>query len=235
MSKTKIEWVLNKDGSQRITLNPVVGCFKSCWYCYGKPMNDRFKLIPKWTEPKFFPERLEQPIKRKKPTTYFVGSMSDIFHDKMPEAWIDKIIDMTHKAPQHKFMFLTKNPKRYKNIEFPENCWLGVTITDFTISYKTYMTMHYYTLLIRLLYNLSNKKNKLFLSFEPLMGNIFLTKSDLDLFDLIIIGAMTGQGKNNVIPKKEWIKSIIDYAPKDKIFFKDNIKPYLKQYGMGGI
>ena len=65
-------------------------------------------------EIQFFPERLEQPLHWKKPQTIFVGSQTDLFHEKVPFEYVHKIFDITQKAYQHQYLFLTKRPDRMK-------------------------------------------------------------------------------------------------------------------------
>jgi protein gp37 len=207
MQKTKIDW----PWKPLYTFNPIVGCKHGCGYCYAKTINNRFHYIKKWNEPQFFQDRLYEPVKRQKPTNIFVGSMCDLFGDWVHEIWIKAIIGITKKCPQHTFFFLTKNPKRYKEFYFPENCWLGATVTgkqtgeDWPNNLKNDAASH--------LYNLPNKT---FLSIEPLLGSfegyVFTN------IDQIIVGAMTGPGA--VKPKREWIESI----KHPNIYYKNNIK-----------
>ena len=204
MNKTKIEWT-------DYTWNPVVGCKHGCNYCYAKRMNDRFKWIEKWNKPQIFVERLDEPYKIKKPSKIFVCSVADLFGDWIGDDWIELIMKVTRDNPQHTFQFLTKNPVRYLDFNFPENCWLGATITG----------KNHKDDLLRLLW-LSKvpNKNKRFVSIEPLLGKIN-QGTLLDNFDLVIVGAMTGVGA--VPPKKEWIDGI----EHKNIFYKNNIKKYL--------
>jgi len=203
MNKTKIEWT-------NYSWSPVIGCRGGCFYCYGKRLNDRFKWIKDWTKPKFYPERLKEPYKIKKPSKIFVCSMADLFSDWIIDGMILKIIEVARENPRHTFQFLTKNPKRYLEFKFPKNCWLGATITG----KEEILNGHYQ------IKALKKKDNFKFISFEPLLNKIDM---DLSNIDLVIVGAMTGMGKKNVIPKKEWIASI----KHPNIFYKENIKKYL--------
>ena len=140
--------------------------------------------------------------------------MADLFGDWVSSEWISKIIDVARDNPQHTFQFLTKNPRRYLEFEFPENCWLGATIekgsADVVIG----------TRLGQMNEIKENRPNLFcFISIEPLLGDF--KYDDLSGFDLVIVGAMTGP--NAIEPKKEWIKSI----EHKNIFWKNNIKKYL--------
>jgi len=210
MNKTKIEWT-------DYTFNPVVGCKHNCWYCYARRMNDRFKWIEKWTEPKFYPERLSNPSKVKKPSKIFVCSMSDLFGKWVSQSWIEAVLKVVEQNPHHTFQFLTKNPRRYLDFKFPENCWLGLTIDEVKYDTNTKVNL----LSIKAIHNYT------FISFEPLLGDMSQLFRDgmgirMKNIDLLIVGAMTGQGA--VKPKSEWINSI----KHKNIFYKSNIKPFLK-------
>jgi len=200
MNKTTIDWP-----GLTHTWNPVVGCKHRCPYCYARKINHRFKRIPNWEEPQMFPERLEEPRYLKKPGKIFVGSMCDLFGDWVPKVWIDQVIEECAATPRHTFMFLTKNPQRYAEFDFPENCWLGCTITDSSMT--------------AFIPGPSGPKNKSFISIEPLLGSFENVK--FFNFDLIIVGAMTGPGATP--PKKEWIKSIVH----PNIHYKENIRKWL--------
>ena len=134
-SKSQIEWTEQ-------TWNPAVGCTKvsaGCKHCYAETMANRLKFMKtKGYENGFrltlMPDRLEQPLHRKIPTTYFVNSMSDLFHEKIPFDYLDKIMEVIKKTPQHKYQILTKRQKRMfeycQNKKLPKNIWLGVTVEN---------------------------------------------------------------------------------------------------------
>lgn len=202
MNRTKIEWC-------DYTWNPIVGCKTGCKYCYAERINKRFKHIPDWKKPEFFPERLTDPLD-KKAATIFVGSMCDLFGGWIPSEWIWQIMEVVHLCDQHQFMFLTKYPLRYNEFEFPPNAWIGATIEQ--ADEKG----------MQRLYDIDDVETsaKKFLSIEPLLGDFYALK--LSHFDLLIIGAMTGPGA--IVPQKEWIESIRN----DNILIKNNAKKYLK-------
>ncbi|OPZ67696.1 MAG: Phage protein Gp37/Gp68 [Verrucomicrobia bacterium ADurb.Bin474] len=116
MAKTKIEW------AQRVW-NPITGCTKisdGCRNCYaermakrlagrcGYPKDDPFRVT-------FHPERMNEPLLRKKPTRYFVCSMGDLFHDEVPDEFIVSAYQVMLRCPQHLFIVLTKRPERIHN------------------------------------------------------------------------------------------------------------------------
>ncbi|HDY68985.1 MAG TPA: DUF5131 family protein [Candidatus Scalindua sp.] len=200
MNKSKIEWT-------DYTWNPVTGCKKGCFYCYGKKINDRFG---KDFKPRMWWDRLDQPIKEKKPSKIFVCSMADLFGDWLPDDTINYVLDTVRKCPHHTFQFLTKNPKRYYWFPMPDNCWRGVTITKGKAK----------------IFSLVDSGIR-FVSCEPLLGWIDFKGCS---FDWIIIGAMTGHLAKKYQPKYEWIQDILYHADSSKIpvFMKNNLKPIWK-------
>ena len=134
-SKSKIEWTEQ-------TWNPATGCTKiseGCRNCYAEKMARRLKAMGlKGYENGFKltlqPERLDEPLNRKKPTMYFVNSMSDIFHERIPEEYIRRVFDVIRACPQHTFQVLTKRADRmerfFRSYDAPPNAWLGVTVEN---------------------------------------------------------------------------------------------------------
>ena len=129
---SRIEWTEQ-------TWNPTVGCTKispGCKNCYAEAMARRLKAMGAPGYENGFaltvlPERLEDPIKRKKPTVYFVNSMSDLFHEKVPDAYIERVFDVIQRTPQHTYQILTKRAARmarfFKARQIPHNARLGVS------------------------------------------------------------------------------------------------------------
>ncbi|MCL5991391.1 MAG: phage Gp37/Gp68 family protein [Bacteroidetes bacterium] len=200
--------IKNTIGWADYSWNPIVGCRKGCYYCYAKAMNDRFKFIPDFSKPQFFPERLLEPAKLKKPSKIFVCSMGEIF-DGEPDD-VMKIIRVAKDNPQHTFMFLTQHPNRYRLFYFPDNCMLGVTITK-----DTALNSAQYDWL-----TCGNLNNKKFISIEPIMGDF--SGFIFDGIDLVIIGAMTGPKAKPT--QKEWIESVKHH----NIFYKESAKRFLQ-------
>ena len=199
---TKIDWPFQPFR----TLNVVIGCKHRCFYCWAKRMNDRFHYIPNWESPVFFWEKLDIPMRTRKPTTFFVGSMCDLFGDWISEDWIRQVIRLCEANPRHTFMFLTKNPHRYLQFTFPMNVMLGVTIT-------------HYNLLARSAVNIMNtvkmQNTRTFASLEPIFGPF--EGISFDNFDLVIVGAQTGP--QSLIPVRAWVDSI----KHPNIWYKKNI------------
>src|SRR6266545_226577 len=134
-TQTSIEWTEQ-------TWNTAVGCSKfspCCAHCYAEAMARRLKSMgvkgyENGFELTLLPYRLEEPLKRTKPTVYFVNSMSDLFHEDIPDDYIRQVFDVIRRAPQHTFQVLTKRAERMavfsKDYEPPKNAWLGVTVED---------------------------------------------------------------------------------------------------------
>lgn len=107
---TKIEWTEE-------TWNPVTGCTKvssGCKNCYAERLFPRPYPGRKFTDVRFHPERLEQPLRWRKPRRVFVNSMSDLFHEAVTVAQLDRVFGVMANAPQHTFQVLTKRPERMR-------------------------------------------------------------------------------------------------------------------------
>lgn len=126
---TKIEWAKNPDGTQGETWNPVVGCEKvspGCAHCYAESFARRQGVSssyrPGEATIRCFPERLEKPLRWKKPRRVFVCSLADLWHEEVPDEFIDKVFaamavcdGRTSRLGHHTFMLLTKRPARMQN------------------------------------------------------------------------------------------------------------------------
>lgn len=131
---TKIEWVKGADGAQGKTWNPLAGCSivsPGCRRCYAMRMAARLEAMgvphyagltqpskagPVWTgKMALAPDHIfAEPFHRKKPTMYFVNSMSDLFHEDVPDEWIDRVFVSIALAPHHTFQILTKRAVRMR-------------------------------------------------------------------------------------------------------------------------
>jgi protein gp37 len=164
--------------------------------------------------------RLEDPSFRRKPQNVFVCSMADLFGDWVPDEWIERVFKACAAAPQHRYMFLTKNPKRLERTRGANNYWFGTTIVN-TAGFVTPGPAD-------ALYS-AHRKNT-FISLEPLQARIIgIGLTNIRCFKWIIIGAETGNRKDKVIPKREWIMDIKDAcrAANVPVFMKDSLKRLL--------
>lgn len=170
------------------------------------------EIYPYGYDPTFYPHRLEEPFRVKKPSKIFVVDTGDMFGNWIPEEWIEQILDVVKKCDWHIFQFLTKNPERLIKYKFPDNAWVGTSVNSDKDRKRAEIIKK------------ARAKVK-FLSIEPLLGPVTF---DLKGIDWIIIGAQTG--RNPVIPEREWIEEIIKTAEKYRIsvFMKNNIKRYSK-------
>jgi protein gp37 len=213
----KIEWTEK-------TWNPSAGCTKissGCKNCYAETMAKRLQgrgTIGYEDGFKFntVPSRLNDPLKRKKATVYFVNSMSDIFHEDMPEDYLDRIFEVIKNTPQHTYQILTKRADRMLQYlskrDIPKNIWLGVTVENRKEGLPR----------IDKLRNLQASVK--FLSVEPLLED--LGKMNLKNIDWVIVG---GESGNRARPMdKEWILNVQQQCEAEGIAF------FFKQWGTWG-
>jgi protein gp37 len=200
MKHTKIEWC-------DMTWNPVWGCKNNCEFCYARKINDRFKIIKDWNNPEWMENNFNKKFP-KEPSRIFVNSMSDIAF--WQDDWMGKILNKIKDYPQHQFLFLTKFASTYDDWDFYNNCWLGTTITN----------QERMNAFANLIFDTKfDQQHKIFVSIEPIMTAI---KMYVD-FDWVIVGAETGNRKDKVIPKKEWIEDIRKHCEKNNIpYFEKN-------------
>ena len=204
MHRTKIDWA-------DFTWNPVWGCLNSCPYCYARATANRWGISfePHWRERNF------NRTMPKEPSRIFVNSMSEIAYWE-PEWWT-RVIKRIQENPQHKFLFLTKHPDIYYDRLFPENCWLGLTVTgpaDFDQSQDV----------MRYLPNLR------FLSYEPMLAQVDPNMVDGSI-DWVILAAESGNRSGKVVPLPEWIASWLDL--KIPVYMKHNLPwngPWRKEF-----
>ena len=226
---TKIEWADQ-------TLNPQVGCTRKgspCINCYAQIMafrqgemhrkrNDRPQYVGvakhtaagwNWTgKINFKPSVLDKAVKRRVPTLYFFGSMTDTWHEKVPLSRIEHCFAVFAKCPQHVFQVLTKRAERLDadgmDIEWPENVWQGVSVGDRN-------ALHYID-------HLRNSPAKVkFISAEPLVED--LGEVDLSGIDWIIVGGESGSSPRPM--QKAWAEKLISQA------LDQGVAVFFKQWG----
>jgi protein gp37 len=169
---------------------------------------------------------LDEPKHWRKPRNIFVCSMADLFGDWAPLEWIEQVINACETAPQHQYLFLTKNPKRYDELHGlrlleKKNIWLGTSAT----SNMDFNCLHY----------AEESVSLRFLSFEPLLDEISpVFERYLSYVEWVIIGAETGNRKNKVVPKREWVSYITRECNWRSIpvFMKDSLLPIMGEENM---
>ncbi|MGE9548281.1 MULTISPECIES: DUF5131 family protein [Snodgrassella] len=217
-SKSKIEWTEK-------TWNPVVGCTKvspGCKHCYAEAMAKRLKAMKTPGYENGFkltilPQRLFEPLKRKIPTVYFVNSMSDLFHENVPFAYIEQVFDIIEKSEWHTFQILTKRAERmaefFAKRSIPKNAWLGVTVED-----KKYG-------LPRIDYLRDIEASIRFLSVEPLLED--LGEINLSNIHWVIVGGESGPKARPM--NREWVENVRVQCEKYGVAF------FFKQWGGWGV
>ncbi len=211
--KSAIEWTDS-------TWNPVTGCTKvslGCKNCYAEVFAERWRGIPghhyeQGFDLRLWPDRLDVPLKWKRPRTIFVNSMSDLFHEKVPLSFIKKVFLTMEKASWHTFQVLTKRAERMvelaPDLNWPSNVWMGVSIET---SKYLWRSDH--------LQNIPTGVR--FLSLEPLLGP--LGSIDLCGIDWVILGGESGPGARPMDP--EWVREIREQCHANGIPF------FFKQWG----
>lgn len=215
MNQTAIDWA-------DMTWNPITGCYgptgnrehpKPCWYCYADRLSGRFKRS---FEPTFHPERLDDPIARKKPTRIFVCSMGDFYAPSLSHESRDRILKAMRKAPQHTYIILTKRPYEMANYwelrwraELLQSLhiWLGVTATtdDECASRGKWMAE------IR-------EPEVRFMSIEPILERIApietLLGPERNRINWIIAGPLTTVAYRGSRPRADWFDGLALTAKK---------------------
>ena len=164
-------------------------------------------------------DKLEEPASWKKPRTIFVCSMADLFGEWVPEEWIKQVFDACEAAQQHRYLFLTKNPKRYINLikngvikADKPNFWLGSTTTNPEMEYFWHSKVNTFVSIEPIL--------------EPFTGIVDEGVNPESGTNWIIVGAETGNRKNKVVPKKEWVMELVECArlTNTPIFMKGSLR-----------
>lgn len=191
-SNSSIEWTES-------TWNPVTGCSKispGCAHCYAERMALRLEAMGQANYRNGFrvtthEHALALPLRWRKPQNVFVNSMSDLFHEDVPLAFIRKIFAVMQEASWHRFQVLTKRSARLVELapflSWPANVWMGVTVENSD-----------YTFRIDHLRQVNAAVR--FLSIEPLLGA--MPNLDLSKIDWVIVGGESGPGARPM--KAEW-------------------------------
>jgi protein gp37 len=197
------------------TWNPVTGCTKvspGCMHCYAEQFAERFRGVlghpyEQGFDLKLWPDRLELPLLWKNPRMIFVNSMSDLFHEKVPDEFIKRVFDVMERATIHTFQLLTKRSLRMADFTgaryslrpvsgktlWPRNVWAGVSVENDN-----------YALRIADLQRVPAFTR--FLSVEPMLGPVTLNASRLKGIHWVIVGGESGHGARAMQP--EWARAV---------------------------
>lgn len=210
---TSIEWT-------EMTWNPVTGCTKvspGCKNCYAETMSKRLKAMGaeryrQGFEVTVHDDLIELPMRWKRPRIVFVNSMSDLFQEEVPFAFIRRVFATMQQCPQHQFQVLTKRAERLAGISeelnWSSNIWMGVSIENQEYAHRSELLLDV-PAAVR------------FLSVEPLLGRI--DRLPLTGIHWVIVGGESGPGARPM--KQEWVEGIYRQCRERDVPF------FFKQWG----
>jgi protein gp37 len=193
------------------TWNPVTGCLNGCFYCYGRRIAQRFAGTPAFPNgfaPTWHPERVLEPMRLKKASRIFLGSMTDMFGVWVTAEQMLSVLATVSLCEQHTFYILTKRPERVLPVlgelcigpERFRNLWLGATVDTWSAAESTGQSMS----VVR------SAGWRTFVSVEPLLERIL--PDWLDWAEWFIVGALTGPGSKAHRPERDWVTRLVDYC-----------------------
>ena len=221
---SKIEWT-------DATWNPVTGCTKvspGCKHCYAQTFSERFRGVPghpfeQGFDLRLWPQRLELPLAWRTPKRIFVNSMSDLFHDEVPDEFIEHVFETMRSAHWHQFQLLTKRPERMVTyLRRRRQClsnfgarhphiWLGASVENQRYISRAEMVA-------------SLPSAVRFLSCEPLLGPLDLGQTlGSTAINWVIVGGESGHGARPIDPT--WALDIRDQCLRARVPF------FFKQWG----
>ena len=221
-TNSKIEWT-------EATWNPVTGCNRisaGCDHCYALTLAKRLKAMgstkyqndgdPITSGPGFgvaiHPDALGEPYRWRTGRTVFVNSMSDLFHARVPLAFIRDVFAVMADTPQHTYQILTKRSSRLRkmadHLDWPSNAWMGVSVESREVLYRVDDLR-------------TTPAAVKFLSCEPLLGP--LGAMNLNQIDWVIAGGESGPRHRPVDP--QWVREIRDNCANNDVAF------FFKQWG----
>ena len=210
--KSTIEWT-------EASWNPVTGCTKvspGCAHCYAETFAERFRGVAghpyeQGFDLKLWPDRLDLPLRWKRPRTIFVNSMSDLFHEAVPEHFIQQVFDVMVRAEHHTFQVLTKRPERAAELTprlpWPQNVWMGTSVEN-------------QRFVLRVDWLRRTGARLKFLSCEPLLGPLRLQLSGIGW---VIVGGESGPRARPM--RADWARDIRVQCRKAGVPF------FFKQWG----
>lgn len=189
-------------------INIVIGCGIGCPYCYAKINNDRFKAVPDFSNPVFFPSKLKM-LDNKKHRAYMLTGQSDL--SGWRQEWTDAVFERMNQNPDTRYIFLTKRPESIHLDRTPDNGWFGVTVT--AKSEKSRIK--------RLRDNIKAKNYHV--TFEPLFEDV--GEIDFEGISWVVVGTETGSRKGKSVSQRRWVDSIVSQASAKNIpvFMKEDL------------
>jgi len=217
-AQSKIEWT-------DATWNPVRGCTKvsaGCKHCYAETFSERFRGVPGHPfefgfDLRLVPEKLGEPLRWAKPRKIFVNSMSDLFHEQVPDAYIEQVCGVMLAANWHTYQILTKRADRMATLlqgklgkaAKAAHIWWGVSVENRKHGLERIAKLR------------SAESAVAFLSIEPLLEDIGTIS--LDGIDWVIVGGESGRGARPMAP--EWVRGIREQCTRAEVKF------FFKQWG----
>jgi protein gp37 len=213
VQQSAIEWT-------EATWNPVTGCHQispGCAHCYAKTFAERWRGIAghhyeQGFDLRLWPQRLGQPLRWRRPRMIFVNSMSDLFHEGVPDDYVAEVFDVMARASQHTFQILTKRHERLVELagvlSWSPNVWMGVSIEN-----RRFVERADYLRQVPAAVR--------FISAEPLLGR--LEGLDLTGIDWLIAGGESGHRHRPV--REEWVIELRDLCAEHDVAF------FFKQWG----
>jgi protein gp37 len=210
--KTKIEWA-------DATWNPVAGCQRvspGCAHCYARDFAERWRGVEGHPyeygfDVRLWPSRLDYPLRWKRPRVIFVNSMGDLFHQEVPDSYIERVFAVMRKADWHVFVVMTKRHHRLAKLgaklDWPPNVWMGVTVENRAMVHRVEFLR-------------SVPAAVRYIAAEPLLGP--LEGLSLDGIDWVVAGGESGPRHRPL--KVEWVRDLRDrcVAAGVPFFFKQH-------------
>jgi len=207
------------------TWNPVRGCTKispGCKHCYAETFAERFRGVAghpyeQGFDLRLIPEKVAEPLRWSSPKTIFVNSMSDLFHEGVPDGYIEQVVRVMTIADWHTYQVLTKRADRLRNMLSSKlafaaklgHIWWGVSVEDRKYGLPRVETLKRTSAALR------------FLSIEPLLED--LGEVNFSGIDWVIVGGESGAGARRM--DEAWVIRIREQCRNANVPF------FFKQWG----
>ncbi len=225
MTKTSIEWTRGEDGTPGMTWNPVRGCTKispGCTHCYAETFAERFRGVAghpyeQGFDLRLVPEKLAEPLRWKTAKMVFVNSMSDLFHEDVPDDYVLAVVRVMQLANWHTYQVLTKRSERLRDLlqtklaaaAAEPHIWWGVSVENRKHGLPRIEHLRAAPARVR------------FLSIEPLLED--LGEVDFTGIHWAIVGGESGNGARPM--EKAWVVSLREQCQRAGVAF------FFKQWG----